>query len=295
MSVVAEGIAFVPGTCGELLQGVDARGPVLVSLPVELYGTVRVALTDEPSLTVVPALPKATAALHIALERSGWKGGVRIQLGGELPHSRGMGSSTADVAGVIGGVCACAGVALTQRELLRLLVQVEPSDSSPLSGLWAVDHVAASFAARVAASPGHVYVAMVDSMRDTATLAVHAALGPGPCIPDGTLRRTRWDDWSTIGRVATESARRNQSRLPNPALDVACAVAERVGAAGVCVAHSGSVCGVLCPVGLVQALKARDEFTRTGLHARILRVRAPGLRVRVSDRPRSRQWRARLD
>jgi L-threonine kinase len=290
MTVVAEGVAFVPATCGELLQGVDSEGPILVSLPVELYGTVRVALTDDPEVSITPALPKAAAAVQLALARSGWRRGARVVLGGELPHSRGMASSTADVAGVIGGICATAGVAVTQRELLAMMVEVEPSDSSPWRGLWAIDHVGGSRALRLGPVPRHLWVAMVDGGESIATLDVHRTYGAGPRVPDDTVRATRWTDGDDIGRVATASAVRNQSRLPNPAFDMARGVAERVGAVGVCVAHSGSVCGVIC-IGIVKATEACDALTAVGLRAAPIRAWAPGLRVRVSATTRSKQWR----
>ncbi|HXA28302.1 MAG TPA: hypothetical protein VN193_06100 [Candidatus Angelobacter sp.] len=283
MTVLAEGVALVPATCGELLQGVDGDGPILVSLPIDVDGTVRVTLTDEPEVSVSPALPKATRALELALERTGWRRGVRVELGGELPHGRGMGSSTADVAGVIGGVCACAGVTLTQAELLALLVQVEPSDSSPLRGLWAIDHVGGTRACHLGPLPPNLFLAMVDSNEPLPTLDVHRTYGAGPRIPDGTVDATQWHAPLALGRLATESALRNQQRLPNPAFDVARTVAERTGAAGVCVAHSGSVCAVICPAGIEQARSAQSEFARAGHVATVVRAHAPGLRVRRAD------------
>src|SRR4029077_6743804 len=46
----ATAVARVPATCGELLQGVEAQGPVLVSLPVERGGTVAVTLLEASCL-----------------------------------------------------------------------------------------------------------------------------------------------------------------------------------------------------------------------------------------------------
>lgn len=271
-------VAFVPGTCGELLQGVDARGPLLVSLPIDLYGTVRVTLIEESVVSVVPALPKAMAAVQLAMERCRWRGGVRVELGGELPHSRGMGSSTADVAGVIAAVCAAAGVALSERDLLGLMLQVEPSDSSPLRGLWAVDHVRGTRAVRVGAVPAGMHVAMVDGGVAVDTVDVHRCYGAGPRIPDDVLAGVRWDSVAEVGRVATESAQRNQVRLPSAMFGTACGIAERIGAGGVCVAHSGSVCGVICE-GRGQAERAFVEFARQQVRARIFRAVAPGVRT----------------
>ena len=283
MSVVAEVIAHVPATCGELLQGVDADGPVLISMPIDQYGTVRVALTDEPGVSVTPALPHATAALLLAIDRAEWRGGATVQLGGELPHSRGMGSSTADVAGVVHAVCSAADVSVTPEEVVALMTQVEPSDSSPLQGLWAIDHVHGRRAMRLAAMPGAWYLACVDSGEPAATLDVHRICGVGPHIPDDTLRATQWRDPAAVARVATDSALRNQERRPHPAFDAVHRVAQRLGAPGICVAHSGSLCAVIC-AGLSQAVNARGALAAEGLRADLLQAAAPGVRVRV-DRP----------
>jgi L-threonine kinase len=249
-------------------------------MPIEQYGTVRVALTDEPAVSVTPALPHATAALQLALDRAAWRGGAAVQLGGELPHSRGMGSSTADIAGVIRAVCAAAEVSIAPEELVTLMTQVEPSDSSPLQGLWAIDHVRGGRATRIAPMPAAWYLACVDSGEPTPTLDVHRTCGVGPRIPDDTLRTTRWRDPGGVARVATESALRNQERRPHAAFDAVFRVAQQLRAPGICVAHSGSLCAVIC-AGLDQAVAARSALAAEGLRAEWLRAYAPGVRIRV--------------
>lgn len=279
MRVLGEARASVPATCGELLQGVDAEGPVLVSLPVDLWGTVQVQLTDDEGVvSVTPCLPHARAALGLALDRAAWRGGATVRLGSEIPHARGMGSSTADVAGVIAGVAAAAGVELSPQELVALMTRVEPSDSSPLCGLWAIDHVGGRRAQRLATMPAEWWLAVVDSGVPVRTVDVHAGCGPGPSLPAGVLRGTDWQDPVALARVASESAMRSQERLPHPAFNTMRSVGRRLGALGLCSAHSGSLCGLIC-AGSAAAVEARAALTAGGLRAELYRACAPGLRV----------------
>lgn len=284
-------VVRVPATCGELLQGVDADGPLLVSLPIAAGGTVRVTLTRDGARSVTPHRPKARAALDLALDRVGWRGGAEVELGGEVSPGRGMGSSTIDVAGVIAGVAAAAGVALPDADLVALMTAVEPSDSSPLPGLWLVDHLHGSRAIALGAAPQWRLV-VADSGASVDTVALHCVHGPGEPLPATLVRRTtaatRAGDAVALARVATESAALNQARLPHPAFDAVRRMAERLGALGVCVAHSGSLCAAIC------ASDASAAAVAGGLHAEGLastttRVVAPGLRIRrlrTDDRDR---------
>ena len=285
LTVVARAVARVPATCGELVQGVDDEGPLLVSLPIAVDGTVQVTLVREPEvLHVQPSRPRALTALRLALDRSGWRGGAVAALGGELPQARGMGSSTVDVAGVIGATLAVCGVAVGPLELARMVAAVEPSDSSALPGLWAVDHVSGARAVPLGRLPSPLQVVALDSGAGVDTLDVHRRDGPGAPMPRDTLAQlagaVRRGDMRTLGHLAAESAERNQSRLPSPAYDAVRRAAGIAGAAGVCVAHSGSLAAVLCrgprEVALASAA-LRDE----GWSPLTWTAAAPGMRVEI--------------
>ncbi|MDB5067061.1 MAG: kinase [Chloroflexi bacterium] len=275
----------MPATCGELLQGVDGRGPVLVSLPLERDGTVEVALVEEPGERVRPDRPRARAALCLALDACGWRGGARVRLGAEVPPGRGLGSSTVDVAGVLCAAAAAAGIGLDPARLMRLATAVEPSDTSPLAGLWAADHVHGGRLRHLGPAPA-AWVAAIDGGGMVDTLALHARAGPGPALPTGTLdalaAAVAAGDLAAIGALATASARRNQQRLPHPAFPDALAVAAAIGAAGVCAAHSGTLLGLLCG-SAEDAWRAATELRDRGWPASVDRVSAPGATVRGAE------------
>lgn len=280
--VAAAVVVAVPATCGELVQGVEPRiGPLLVSLPVDRAGHTRVSLTAEGPLRVHPRRPRADRALRLAVDRVGWRGGALVELDESIPVGRGWGSSTVDVAGVLIGVAAAAGLPITRADLLRCMAEVEPSDGSPLPGLWAVDHVGGRAILRLG-SGLDAWVAAVDQGRPVDTVGLHAACGPGPALPAGTVARlataVRSGDLATVGALACRSAVANQERLPNPALPAVLAAATAVGAAGVVVAHSGSLAAVLAG-DVDTAEHACAQLRRAGLDARRWRVRCGGARL----------------
>jgi L-threonine kinase len=289
---IATATARVPATCGELLQGVDTAGPVLVSLPVERGGTVEVALLETPGVRVEPDRPRARAALRLALDACGWRGGAWVRLGGEVPVGRGLGSSTVDVAGVLCATFAAAGASLDAGHLMRLATAVEPTDTSPLPGLWAVDHVRGSRLRALGPAPA-AWVVSVDGGGMVDTVALHAQAGPGPSMPAGTLEAlasaVAGGDLTAIGALATASAHRNQDRLPHPALADALAAAAEVAGAGVCAAHSGTLLGLLCR-SAAQAHRAAAALTDRGWPSHIDRVAAPGAGVRVAERLEGDRW-----
>jgi uncharacterized protein involved in propanediol utilization len=93
------------------------------------------------------------------------------------------------------------------------------------------------------------------------------------------LSATRAGDVGALARIGEESAVRNQSRLSHPAFATLRRIARRVGAEGVCVAHSGSLCALICgdePRAAAGALALRAE----GLACTTWTVAAPGIRVR---------------
>lgn len=284
-AIAARAVVDVPATAGELLQGVDpVCGPRLVSLPVARVGRTVVTLRRDPGIVVRPHRERAATALRAALERAGWRGGARADLDTSIPPGRGWGSSTVDVAGVILGVAhacgGCPGAAL----LARHMAAVEPSDGSPMAGLWLVDHVGGSAAAHLGpAPPAHVVV--VDEGAAVDTAALHRGAGPGAAMPAGETRRlasaVAVADLGLIGEIATRSALRNEERLPNASLQSLIAVRQRLRLPGVVVAHSGSLAGILA-ADPVTADEAAAALRARGHTATILAVTAPGATVQVS-------------
>ncbi|MFF6869912.1 GHMP kinase [Streptomyces sp. NPDC090109] len=265
------GTGSAPSHHGELLQGVflDAAGrrcAGLVTLPLPGPGSGAVFVprpgTPPEAVAVVPAgRVKAAGAAVLAVaecaRRTGRPAcGGEVRLSGDVPVGLGMGSSTSDVIATLRAVADAYGLRLDPGTTARLAVRAETA-SDPLM----LDGRPVLFAQR----EGRVLETLGPALPPLTV--VGCALGggapvdtlslPDPGDADDTdvragerlralLRRAvATGDVRLLGAVATASARRGQRALGHPEFDALTGIARRTGAAGVQIAHSGAVAGVL--------------------------------------------------
>lgn len=277
------GRGFAPCHHGEILQGVfrDEHGSAcqgLVTLPLDTLGThaefVREPATPPGLLRVTPhGRTKALRAAALAVDLCGGPGphgisGGRLRLHSDIPVGLGMGSSTSDIIATVRAVASSYGVRLYPATIAAIAVRAEQA-ADPLMMRGA----ALLFAQR----EGRVLEVLGDSLppavivgcttagaRPVDTLALPAAeFGPAELGAferlRGLLRRAVVEsDLALLGHVSTESARLNQRVLAKDEFTVLTAVAGSCDAAGVQVAHSGNVAGLLfdpCAPGLARRLR----------------------------------------
>ena len=251
------------GHHGEVLQGAvrDASGRLrraLVSLPCTRF---RASATFEPDggpLRVSPAgKVKALRAAALLLDRLGLQDeGGMLSVESGIPQAWGLGSSTADVVAALRAVARAFRARLTAEEIATLAVRAEVASDSTMFGESAV-----LFAQREGAvleyfgwplppmellgfnaDPAGAGIDTLDLPPAEYTWREVEAFRPLL----GLLRhglRTR--DAALVGRVASASARVNQRFLPTPGFRELERIAADAGAAGVQVAHSGVVAGLL--------------------------------------------------
>ncbi|MBB4911711.1 GHMP family kinase ATP-binding protein [Actinophytocola algeriensis] len=253
------------GHHGEILQGVflDASGRPcrgLVTLPMPGPG-VRAEFTPRPGDQVVvhPAdrVKAARAASLTIAECAGRTGlprcGGQLRLDSDIPLGLGMGSSTGDVIATVRAVAASYGVDLPPGALARLAVAAE--DASDPIMLADRPLLFAHREGRVLEDLGEALPPLVVVSCLTGGGRPVNTLGLPACHDDEVrsyerlrvvLRQAIADtDLALLGQVSTESARHNQRVLPKEELTGLEAVARGTGSAGVQVAHSGNVAGLL--------------------------------------------------
>jgi len=245
--------AAVPATCGELVQGTLDGIPCLVSCPIDTYSVAEVCHTHTPAWDVPCDRPKTMAGLRAGMRYLGRSGGLRLRLHSSLPPGRGYGTSTADMAAALYALGHAVGRPLQPAEAARLLVEVEPSDSTVLPGLALLAHRTARFHERLGAAPP-LHVLVIDPGGQVDTVAFNR-LDHRPALrrlaaahrEAFDLLRTslRQRDWRGVGEASTRSAQLHQGILPNPWLDDVCHLSTSVGGLGVCRAHSGTLLGIL--------------------------------------------------
>lgn len=254
---------------GEILQGVFPdddgklhRGLLTLPLPGKV-SHVTFWPGDGRSIRTRPeGRAKAARAARLALDELGYPdvhGSLTIE--STIPLGCGYGSSTADVVASICAVAAAARLQLSRTTICSLAVAAETATDA-----IAFDGQAVLFAHREGAVleylPGDyppLYVVGFSSSDDEPvdTLGMPPARYTGREIETFRVLRGHvrhaiaQQDAQSIARVATASARINQSYLPKRRFDDLLRLAEDGGACGVQVAHSGNRMGIL--------LEARDD------------------------------------
>lgn len=248
-------VARVPFTCGELVQGTDAGGGFLVSCPIDRYAEVRATVDDAGVTSGPPGRPKALDAARRTITVLGCDSlGVRLEIRSDLPVGRGFGTSTADVVGAIAATAWALGEDLASEAIARLAVAIEPSDGTMFPGLAVFEHRTGNRSEILGPAPA-LAVVVLDFGGAIDTVAHHArrpAASPGSTTLqeralDLVRRGVRTADPAAVGAGATLSALANEAVLSKPALSEALEIAARLGAVGVCAAHSGTALGLLLP------------------------------------------------
>lgn len=241
----------VPGSCGELVQGIVDGVRLHVSCPVDRYaratwrwGPCR-SEYGEKVRRVVRAVGGSAAFL------------AGLSMRSDLPRGIGMASSTADIGAAVGLWLAMGHGAVDAGAVTRAALAVEPTDGVLFDGIVLFDHRRGSVLERWGSPPPIELVAVevsepVDTVafneRDTAAVSrkqTRAVLHAFDLVRRGLAR----GDAASIGQGATISAFCHQSILPKPVLEPLLRLALEEGGYGVNVAHSGSLVGLLLPPG----------------------------------------------
>lgn len=259
------GVALMPASCGELVQGTSSGANFLVTCPVNLYSRVSVKVGKGICDKVFPPYcSKAARAARLLLERLGYQEyGAEIAVWSVIPVGKGMASSTADIAATCYAVAAAFGVRLDPKLVAQVALSIEPTDGTFAKGIALFDHVRGRLFEELGPPPP-MGVLAVDFGGEVDTLEFNRR----PDLPELNRRNEpetakalslvrrgiAGRDPYLVGEGATISALANQRILPKPRLEELIELARKIGAYGVNVAHSGTVAGILLQPG-----RERDE------------------------------------
>lgn len=201
-----------------------------------------------------PHLVKARTALHYGLEYLDLADSQgHIHLHSDLPHGRGYGSSTADIGATLFALGHAADRVLQPAEAAQLALRVEPTDGSLFPGWVLWDHRGGQICEDLGAPP-MLSVIVLDPGGQVDTVAYNRQAHEPILRTLSSQHRDAFTllqdgikhgDAATIGAAATLSAVAHQAILPNPLLEITLQLAQDIGAAGVCRAHSGTILGLL--------------------------------------------------
>jgi L-threonine kinase len=260
----------VPGTCGELVQGQFNNGTdFLVTLPVDLWSTVRVEIIPESqAMPVYPAdRTKTQQAARLMLNVLGYPdAGARIWVTSELPVGKGMASSTADIVAACRAIAAALDRSATPEMISQIAGEIEPSDGVMYPGVVCYNHRQCRLIDHLGTMPP-LEILVIDLGGEVDTLAfntrpkdyndteLEAFQRAYELVAEGVST----GDVSLIGRAATISARVNQRLLPKPCLEDFIQISETHGAYGLSIAHSGTTIGLLFERGAGRAIRRARE------------------------------------
>ena len=285
------GVGSANGTLGELVQGQTVAGEdFLVTFPVEMWSEVEVTLNDTATVQASPLKPKSKRMVELALDRLGLSAlGAVLDVDCRLPEGRGLASSTADVVATARAVSDATGLHLEPGEIAELAIQIEPSDGVMWDGVVAFNHRAGRLLRLLGPLPDmRVLGVDLGGTVDTVTFnkrpkdytqderqRCQEALD---AVADAMMNA----DVRGIGAACTISAEIHQRVLPKPELPVLLEICAESGGAGVNVAHSGTVVGMIFePTNERGMAFARDLVASRLPHATpfdVLPLRSPAAR-----------------
>lgn len=252
----AIGVSTAFGTFGELLQGAlpEPDGDFLVTLPIARWSTAMFHTDPDGDGVQVhpPAKQKSLALAETMLAATGPVGGGTLVLDSTLPEGKGMASSSADLVATARAVGNALGMNLTSRAIEDYLRQVEPTDGLMYPGIVAFHHRVVRLRAHLGSLPSMTIVG-IDEGGTVDTVEFNRTRKPFSSAVKHEYARllnalstaVAARDLRQVGAVATRSAVMNQELQPKRMLDHLLHICTDVAGLGVCVAHSGTVLGIM--------------------------------------------------
>ena len=240
----------VPGSCGELAQGMLNGEPFLITCPINLFTTVTVS---DKFTGVIGLGWKAQAMLTKTLEylkREDFDFGIKLK--SELPIGKGMASSSADIAAIGKAVSLALGTDLAAEEIAELAASIEPTDGVFYDGIVAMNPITGQILSKIHTLPEYNIV-VFDFGGKIETIDFKRR---------SNLNLTELPQEIDIN-MATTSALANQSILYKPELEDIINLAKSMGTLGISIAHTGTVIGLIFAEDTLQTYLKQCSSTIT--------------------------------
>jgi len=228
----------VPGSCGELVQGIYRGEPILITCPIKKFSTCEVS---DKFFSVEGLEKKSLLMLEKILNFFEVERNFGIKLTSELPKSKGMASSSADLASVAMAVAKFFKINLSAEKISELAAQIEPTDGIFFEGIVAMNPITGKFIKKINL-PEKFLIAIFDFGGEVETLKFNKR-------SDFEIEELA-DDLNFD--LIEKSALANQKILYKPHLEEIINFAKNLGAVTVNIAHSGTVAGIF--------FHAKDKF-----------------------------------
>lgn len=246
----------MPGSCGELVQGIIDGINFHITCPINRYSRITAMATKDGSIMVPDGLDKTAAAAKKTLELMDISQGVHIDIKSDLPLGKGMASSTADITATVVAISELFERSVSEKEIADIAISIEPTDGVFFDGIVAFDHLEGRMLNKIGnAPPLEIIVLEPAESLDTVTFnqKKQRSVGAEELLIKGAFQMAvqgiRSKDPRLVGKAATISSILNQRLLKKHDLNDLIDICKRNGGLGVNVAHSGTVMGVLVDLG----------------------------------------------
>lgn len=259
MNEKREVIVKTAGTCGELVQGMMNNSSFLITCPINLFSYVKVGISRiSNEITCHPSMRwKSKKAARETLKFLNEKNiNIDLRIRSDIPLGKGMASSTADIVGSCLGIVTLLNKKISESEIAGLALSIEPSDGTMFKGIVLFDYLKGSVVKHLGVAPPMKIVAIdiggtINTIRfnkndykKIRSVQERGILKAVELVEKGIKEKNCF----LIGEGATLSAVLNQQILFKKELNEIIEISKELNAYGVCVAHSGTVIGILLPI-----------------------------------------------
>ena len=266
----------VPGTCGELVQGISENNNFQVTCPINLFSYIYLSLESNngKELNNFSLPPKSRQALIKTLNYFGFNKkniSLKIKISSEIPAGKGMGSSSADIVGIILGVGFLLDKKISAGEVAKLALSIEPTDGIIYEGIVSFDYLKKGILEQIGQPPlldilvidpgGCVDTLEFNQRKDLVKLRLENQKDIARALKL-VKRGIRENNISFIGKGATLSALCNQNIVFKKEFEKIISISQKMGAVGVNIAHSGVVLGVLLPPNYSEIKDLKKEIIK---------------------------------
>lgn len=259
----------MPGSCGELVQGLVNGIEVLISYPINLYSYLTISQTEGILWNQLPM--KMQQGMKVLLNQLQMEEDIlhllRFKHQSEIPVGVGMASSTADLTLACAGLAHYLGYPITSTELAKLLVQIEPTDSIFFPEITLFDQNQGQLYQKIGTYPEMgVLVLGLEATIDTIEFKQKRLWVPDVSqaykMVGAGLQK---NDLSLMGLGAMLSAVHWQEILPKPRLNEIIDIALAFGCYGIQIAHSGTILGIMYDPMQVYWWDLQLELAKAGI------------------------------
>jgi L-threonine kinase len=257
-----------------LVQGIYKNNSFQVTCSINLFSYIHLGLdgNNDKELNNFSLPPKSRRTLIKTLNYFGFNEkdiNLKIKISSEIPQEKGMGSSSADIVGIILGVAFLLNKKISADEVAKLALSIEPTDGIMYEGIVLFDHLKKGLLERIGQPPlldvlvidpgGSVDTLKFDQRENLVKLRLEKQKDISKAL-ELVKRGIKENNIGLIGKGATLSALCNQNIIFKKELEKIISISQKMGAVGVNIAHSGVALGVLLPTNYseIENLKKRN-------------------------------------